>query len=313
MTQPLFSTYTQGENRVTGTIMAVFERINSGLVEDILAKLVGEPGLTLLEFETQLRGESSVPDGAVRATTAVYLETKTTPWAIDHDQLQRHLQELEQAEARHLLVLTPDTERPVELDDTRVAWANFDTLVTAIEEVLDARRGVMPTQGFLLRELVRFIEAEGLTSGREDRVLVVAARRAWSEYQAYGVYCCQPDRSFKPAAHLAFYADGEIKPSVPRITAKVDSIRLTTECIRDHPDLSDEQKARLLVAVQGGWQQSGEVQQVVFLEPGVELDAPVENDKTACDSDQRVAFVRGHRYISFSELEAQPESTTALE
>lgn len=91
MLQPLFSTYSQGENRVTATIMAVFERVNSGLVEEILARLLDESELSLLEFETQIRGEASVPDGAVRASTTVYLETKTTPGVIDHDQLERHL------------------------------------------------------------------------------------------------------------------------------------------------------------------------------------------------------------------------------
>lgn len=36
MTNPLFSTYSQGENRVTGSLLAVFERISFALVEQIL-------------------------------------------------------------------------------------------------------------------------------------------------------------------------------------------------------------------------------------------------------------------------------------
>jgi hypothetical protein len=41
MTTPLFSTYRGGENRVTSSIMAVFERIDLALVRDILAGAAG--------------------------------------------------------------------------------------------------------------------------------------------------------------------------------------------------------------------------------------------------------------------------------
>ncbi len=36
MPNPLFSTYTQGENRATSTLIAVLQHINNQLAEDIL-------------------------------------------------------------------------------------------------------------------------------------------------------------------------------------------------------------------------------------------------------------------------------------
>ncbi|HEY5477402.1 MAG TPA: hypothetical protein VIK11_11900 [Tepidiformaceae bacterium] len=39
---PLFSTYRQGENRVTSSMLAVFERIDLSLLEMILASAAGE-------------------------------------------------------------------------------------------------------------------------------------------------------------------------------------------------------------------------------------------------------------------------------
>lgn len=57
----------------------------------------------------------------------------------------------------------------------------------------------------------------------------------------------------------------------------------------------------------------GETQKVIFLQEGIELDGAVKNDKTASDSDRRVAFVQGHRYVSFSKLQESPEYTTELE
>ena len=57
----------------------------------------------------------------------------------------------------------------------------------------------------------------------------------------------------------------------------------------------------------------GEEQQVAFLGERIKLERVVENDKTASDSDRRVAFVQGHRYVSLSALEEEPEYTSRLE
>lgn len=42
---PLFSTYRQGENRVTSSMLAVFERIDRSLLETMLAAASGESSL----------------------------------------------------------------------------------------------------------------------------------------------------------------------------------------------------------------------------------------------------------------------------
>ena len=57
----------------------------------------------------------------------------------------------------------------------------------------------------------------------------------------------------------------------------------------------------------------GEAEKVIFLQDGIELDYPVRNDKTASDSDRTVAFVQGHRYVSFKKLRGNPDYTTELE
>ena len=54
MTNPLFSTYTQGENHVTSTLLVVLEHVNSRLGEDILEALVDESDLSLVPFDNQL-------------------------------------------------------------------------------------------------------------------------------------------------------------------------------------------------------------------------------------------------------------------
>ncbi|MDT0330582.1 hypothetical protein, partial [Nocardiopsis lambiniae] len=47
---PLFSTYRQGGNRVTSSMLAVFERIGLSLVEEILAKASDEATLETVCF-----------------------------------------------------------------------------------------------------------------------------------------------------------------------------------------------------------------------------------------------------------------------
>ena len=330
MTNPLFSTYTQGENRVTSTLLAVLEHVNSRLGEDILEALVDESDLSLVAFDNQVTGVESVPDAAIRGSTALWFETKTSRNAVRQSQLEDHLEALDQdpSDLQRLIVLTPDERVPSEvqaIDDDRLVWASFDTLVGTLESVLERDVGsaeasmYVPTEreAFLLRELMRFIYDEELVSGKEDRVLVVGARRAWDEYHTYDHYFCQPNRSFKPVSHLAFYKDGEIKAEVPRVTGSIESITLDEETVEDHPELSDHQEQSLLESVgkmrENESERYGETQKVLFLEPDLELDRAVQNDKTASDSNRTVAFVQGHRYVSLSTLRAGPRHTTELE
>lgn len=211
-----------------------------------------------------------------------------------------------------------------------MVWTNFDDVVDAVESILARDPGsteqslTVPTEreAFLLRELVRFLyEDEGweLVSGEEDRVLVVGARKAWPEFEAHGLYFCQPNRSFKPSRYLAFYTDGEVKPIIPEITDSIESVELTREGVENATSLTEEQRNALRNAVDGletaGADRYGSDQKVIFLDEdaGITLDEPVSNDKTAEGSDRTVAFVQGHRYVSASALREGPSTTSELE
>ncbi|WP_233710808.1 hypothetical protein [Natronococcus pandeyae] len=91
MTNPLFSTYTQGENRVTSTLMAVLENINNQLAEDLLEAILDESDISLVTFENQLVGDGSVPDAGIRSSTSLLFETKTRRNEVERDQLREHL------------------------------------------------------------------------------------------------------------------------------------------------------------------------------------------------------------------------------
>lgn len=91
MTNPLFSTYSHGENQVTGTILSVFEHLGTSLVEDILETALDESDRSVVAFESQFVTDEGVPDAVVRSSTSLYIETKTKPGAVKRPQLERHL------------------------------------------------------------------------------------------------------------------------------------------------------------------------------------------------------------------------------
>lgn len=66
-----------------------------------------------------------------------------------------------------------------------------------------------------------------------------------AEYEDYGLYFYQPYRSFKPAAYLAFYTDGEIKSDVPRIMDAIETIELTKEVIETAYSITSSQQDQL--------------------------------------------------------------------
>lgn len=87
---PLFSTYRGGENRVTSSMLAVFERIDLSLLE-ILAAAAGESSLQMDSFTNQPPGRGhSIPDARISARFAYWFEVKTTRNGLTMDQLTEH-------------------------------------------------------------------------------------------------------------------------------------------------------------------------------------------------------------------------------
>lgn len=225
MPSPLFSTYRQGENRVSASMLAVFERLGIDLVSRILGGALERPELGLVEYQSQpSRGGAGVPDGEMSASFRFLFEVKTVPDAITSDihldQIRRHLKRLDGQHGNELLVvLTPDANPPTSLDaiaDDRIVWTNFETLTQAIDDVLqDPSEPASEQQRFLLRELTDLFELDGLI-GHED-VVVVAARRAYDVWREHAAYVCQADRTIRPVTHWGFYRSKHIEPEFPLV------------------------------------------------------------------------------------------------
>lgn len=308
----LFSTYRQGENRITSTFLAVLQRLSLPNIDRILRALIEETTFSLVSFENQPRRKRSTPDARIRTGPAIWIETKTESNAVRSEQIRRHLESL--GDGERLLLLTPDDNQPGDFEK-RVIWSNFRTLVATIKEILeDESEPPSEKEAFLLREFISMIQEDRLIGSTESKVLVVAAREAWPTYNNLNAYICQSNRSFQRSTHLAFYAEGAVQPLVPKIKDVVESVNLTREGIEslegDQKDLAE----KLLTQIEKRYPNNKWTQgKVMFLsEPDddetVKLKQKIINDKKD-KNEKNVAFVMGHGYVTMESLKTA--STTS--
>jgi len=326
VTNPLFSTYRGGENRVTSSMMAVFERIDLALVRDLLAAAVGAgEELQAVTFQNQVPTGPSVPDACISGRFTWWFETKTVRAAYaapghSTEQLAAHQTLLAENPDALLFVVTPDADTPPAVAaasaavDGRIAWLSFSRLATAIEELSE---GLFSEQTrFLLAELVALFEVDGLLTA--DDTVIVAARAAWPEYQATGAYICQPDRSFRgDITHLGFYADGAIQPLIATIRDRQPSVVLSADEAGRRRAAGEAGLADVIEAVlRAGTRVPGQSYGVFVLSgpddtDTVRLDNAIRNDTTA-ESGRVWAWTLSQRYTSLSKLRSGARLTSQL-
>ncbi|WP_306366446.1 hypothetical protein [Nocardiopsis sp. CC223A] len=319
---PLFSTYRQGENRVTSSMLAVFERIGLSLVEEILAKASGEATLETVTFTNQPKtAKGSVPDARISADFTYLFEVKTARGTVRAKQLRCHLANLGEGPGRYLFVLTPDPVRPAAVDvvdDRRVVWFNFAALHDAITAVVDdAYLAPSERDRFLLRELQALFDNDGLLTF--DDVVVVAASHAYPVYLEASAYICQAGRAFREGlTHMGFYAGQAIQPHLAHILTCEDHVPFTyEEALWREADGGRGARIGELIraSLDAGVQEEGK-EYMVFLLSGprdpdtVVLEAPVVNDTVAA-SGRPWAWTMGQRYVSLAALRRPGVRTTS--
>lgn len=315
---PLFSTYRQGENRVTASLIAVFERIDLSKVERILAAASGESALQLVSFQNQVHGQrsASVPDARISAHFSLWFETKTTPGQVRESQVRQHIGHLmKSAGYERLILLTPDNEIPPPLtgiDDPRLLWMSFRALSQAIDDLLvDQRELVSEKEELLLRELQALFEEDNLL-GDPRQVVIVPAANAYLEYVQHGAYVCQPRRFFRPVERMAFYRRGRIEREIPQIRAVRDEVEFSEENIdrlRASGEPIDREIGDLIdILLKAGPRQPGELFKVFLLTPAddpatVTLEQPIANDTSDATGRAR-PWVQMQRYAALDRMKA---------
>jgi hypothetical protein len=323
---PLFSSYRQGENRITSTMLAVFARLDLSDLEQIIGNAARDQSLQMVSFTNQPAGAgASVPDAVIRGSFGYWFETKTSRNALNAGQLRSHLACLTGAHTQErLFVITPDGDIPSavpSIGDDRIIWFSFADLCSAIDQLLtDARTIVAEHNVFLLRDLQAMFAEDGLLD--TDDVVVVAARVAYPDYLRYSAYICQPGRSFRQGlTHMGFYlaaAPSEraaIQPQIPKILDRRSDVLLSRKdagVLKASANPKDIAISTLIDQIlDDGSRTEGERYQVFVLSPPddtaqtVVLPAPVVNSGKG-------AWTQGQRYTRLATLQKGVTSTGDL-
>ena len=317
MSDNIFSTYSQGENRVTSTFVAVLKALSLNLNQIILRSCLDEDAqLDFFNFKDQPKKgkDGTVPDAILSADFKILVETKIKKNSLHSDQLKGHLKELNIDKRSYLFIITPDDNNPIhslDLPDSRnVKWINFINLGIIFQGILE-NYNPSEKETYLIQEFLAMMDEEGLTQPERD-VVVVAARQAWQEYLDYGAYVCQPKRSFRDVKYMAFYTDGEIKEVVPKVRTSL--AREATERIRNASDQrqKDEHAEKLREMVKAGIRNPNEDYQVILLSGPKDMDTKeLNNPIPHIDKGRGKAFTMGQRYVFLKDLK-NAESTNTL-
>ena len=329
MAIPMFSTYSTAENRVTSTILAVFERLNTATVTRILQVLMEDSTIELVEYVNQIKTSESTPDGRIKGLFDYVIETKIVPNKIQKDQIENHCKVLKYDFSK-LLVLTPDYDYPEILKKVnpkykdRVVWGNFDKIIDGINSVLEEHILLLEKEKFLLIELRDFLINEKLTSEDYSRkAVIVPAGFAWGFYQKYSIYRCQANRAFQLCSYMGFYADREIKKYFPRILGFIDSLNLQTDDlnsveIKTINGLEANIVRDKLIQIkenlsENEWNDNYKYFVLTNLDDKetFKLDEPIKNNKMSY-SEKGTAFVQKQTYINLDGLIGK-KFTTELE
>ena len=318
MTTNLFSSYRQGENRVTATFLAVLQRLSLPNIDRILGALLGEDTFSLVTFQNQPKGKRSTPDARIGTGSTIWIETKTIPNAVGQDQIKAHLESL--SDGGNFLLLTPDHEKPGGLPE-KVVWSNFNNLASSIEEILkDEGEPPSEKEAFLLREYISMLRQDGLIGSTMPRVMILGASMAWPMYESLGVYRCavhKPMARLQDSDHMAFYAAGEIKPLVPKIKSVIESIDMSqpgdVESL-DSPQKELAAELREKIDLHQQHHEFGQAFKVMFLshpndDETVKLQEPIKNDKKDKNGNA-VPFTYGQpRYVTLESLKKSTKTS----
>ena len=303
----IFSTYSQGENRITATFLAVLQELSLSRIDHLLGEMLEDDNFNSITFANQpSSGGTGVPDAEISSSMRILLETKIVRNRVEKDQLTQHLARFDGANSMRtqmLIVLTPDSTKPKVIEDckdSRIVWTNFQGLDTSINALFDDPRAVISErEQFLLREFQELMSDSQLLSPDKDTI-IVPAKNAWSIYKRASVYACQVNRSFQAAKYMGFYSEKMIQPAIAKILEIHDNVVLKPNL---HEGKLGESVNSLLQAdkVLTGMSQKIFILSPIDSEETLSLPNSIKNDTTS-HSGKNVAFTQNQRYVESKQL-----------
>lgn len=323
MSHCLFSTYSQNENRVTSTFLAVLSSLSLNLIQQIIGAMIGDE-VELISFTNQPASKRqeyhSVPDAMISGDFKILIETKLQQNAVEEDHIRRHQEHLRNRKNAYLVILTPDPACPgvvenISSKDPRIVWCSFNQINNVINDFFENGSEVISEKdAFLLKNFQMLLDHENLLS--QPEILIVPARFAWSHYLKTSSYVCQPNRTFQKTTYIAFYNRGKIMRKVPRILKAVNEVVFWEEgnfevlsndwSQSDEEKFGEKMKEVVKKSIGSSSNKAGESHKVLLLTDPEEKETICINKEIPNDSVDKngapIAFVLKHRYTSVEKL-----------
>jgi hypothetical protein len=185
------------------------------------------------------------------------------------------------------------------------SMANVD-IPFEIRRVYELAGYIHPDAKMWLSACSRAMDVYAQRPAPAQDTVVVPARDAWAFYQEHRAYVCQPGRTFRPVERIAFYADQEIKPDVPKIYHRRDDVDWTEAAaarLESSADRDDRKLATLIQTTRArGWT-DGSCQVFLLSRPGDAMHRTLPSPLPHETSGRGTAFVQRQRYVSLHALE----------
>lgn len=269
----IFGDYKQNENRVTCALLHILQNGGTDMIGSFIETFGGEFVNNKPLIATQVilkkgnkdiidrKGKACCADGIIVSDCQykIFIESKIEKNSIKQEQLDAYRCNVNMGAGEYLLYITPDSEKPVELDESDY-WMNWNHVMTFLRSFSSPRQDTMLV--FLVENFEKLIDkvvlykentakfdqekrdveqmAKKKISGifkpsideNQEQVLIVGGR--WGEKVAvlFDFYACQSNRYFLPTKYMAFYYDKRIKYLFEIEKSPIPSIELTDPQLR---------------------------------------------------------------------------------
>ena len=247
--QAIFGEYKNAEDKVTAALLQVLHYGGHKLVCSVFADI--DLPSNDINISPQVHVGESRPDGLVSCDCKfkIYIESKIFEHALNTDHAKRQLEANKklssQTDGIWMIYITPDKDKPDELEDTQIMWTNWQTIVDTLRlyETQDTLVKFLIEQFCLFVDHLVFqkrgavaaevLPVSCLEEDKNQRVIIVGG--SWGEDVAleYGFYACQNGRFFHPSKYMAFYHKNRIKNLFEIVDGPKDDVVLTPNLVGD--------------------------------------------------------------------------------
>lgn len=216
-----FQRYSSVENTVTNNTLQLIARVyaySTTQASQLLTELTGEPIEIGIEINQQVRGEGSVPDGAIIQRSFKILVESKVDSGVDAEQLLRHADSFLEEDQKVLLLLTREATGELEEDiKKKIAAKNPEIIFKNItyEAICDAATSLFQVYEFEMRSLVEdyveYCNDAGLFDQSRFLMRIVPCGQSLGINKKHGIYFQPSDRGYTRHQYVGIYKDKAVQ------------------------------------------------------------------------------------------------------